>query len=175
MRTLLLLRHAKASHGPGHADDHERPLTERGRGDALRLGRFLKTSSHLLPDTILCSDALRTRQTAEYLFEGYGAVPADVEYRRELYLADAGKLIGRIQECAAPSLMLIGHNPGLHRLALTLAGRDGSGHGALLREEFPTCALAAIAFPELSSWRDIAPGAGILQTFLTARLLAETV
>jgi phosphohistidine phosphatase len=123
MRSLLLLRHAKSSWKDPLLDDHERPLNRRGKRDAPRVGRLIAELS-LLPDLVLCSSALRARDTA---FAALRACDYDRETRilRTLYLADAERIAEHLRRLQAEPLrvMVIGHNPGLEQLVEALSGR----------------------------------------------------
>jgi phosphohistidine phosphatase len=131
--TLYLLRHAKSSWDEPGLADHDRPLAPRGRRAAKAMGRYLREQG-IEPEVILCSSATRARQTLERL----GLSGARIE--PGLYAADAATLRGFIPE--GDSAMLIGHNPGLHDLALSLA-RSGPRLDELAAK-FPTGALATI-------------------------------
>lgn len=137
-RTLLILRHAKAAQVLGLAD-HERPLAERGRSDSIATGDYLRKHG-LLPDLVLCSTSLRTRQTLEGL-----AIDAPVSYERIIYRNDVDDLLTLVQATGdeVGTLLLIGHNPAFHELAIELSGEQ--------IDYFPTSALAVI---ELASWAD---------------------
>src|SRR5215469_4971262 len=115
MHQLHLLRHAKSS-WDDDADDHARPLNKRGRAAARLVGESLPKAIGAL-DLVLCSSALRARETAELVLAGF-AKPPPVLYEDELYLAGPERLLGRLREVdeAIESVMLIGHNPGLHEL-----------------------------------------------------------
>ncbi|MFC5834263.1 SixA phosphatase family protein [Nonomuraea insulae] len=119
MRTLIVLRHAKAAHVPGLAD-RERPLTDRGERDARRAGAEIRAAG-LDPDAVLCSPALRTRRTAELAFpEG------EISYERDIYEAYPEELLELVRRSdpGLATVVLCGHNPGVHELALGLAGGD---------------------------------------------------
>ncbi|GAA0954247.1 SixA phosphatase family protein [Nonomuraea longicatena] len=119
MSTLIVLRHAKAAQVPGLAD-RERPLTDRGERDAARLGVAIRDLGHR-PDLVLCSPALRTRRTAELAF------PDDeISFERDIYAAYPDELLEliRLQDPAAATIVLCGHNPGVHELALGLTGGE---------------------------------------------------
>jgi len=95
----------------------------------------------------------------------------EVEYREALYLAEAAKILAAIRgaPAAVPSLMMVGHNPGLEALATLLARepvrrKERARHEAL-EEKFPTCALAILDF-DVGRWRDVAPGTGKLVDFV---------
>ncbi|MBB5776384.1 SixA phosphatase family protein [Nonomuraea jabiensis] len=119
MRTLIVLRHAKAAHVPGLAD-RERPLTGRGERDAKRAGDEIRAAG-LDPDVVLCSPALRTRRTAEIAFP-----EAEVSYERDIYEAYPDELLELVRRVdpEVGTVVLCGHNPGVHELAVGLAGGE---------------------------------------------------
>lgn len=170
MRRLMLLRHAKASQERTHAEDDKRPLVERGVLDAWAMGGFIAEAG-LMPDHLLVSAALRTRQTRDLVVPRIGYTgPQDV--RPDLYLAARIELMRAVQATPAQveTLMLIGHNEGLHELGADLAG-EGSGYDMLcLRSKLPTCGFVALAF-DTDNWRDIRAGSGKLLHYMTPRRL----
>lgn len=137
-RTLLLLRHASAA-SPSGVPDVERPLSEAGRVEARDVGLAL---AGVAVDLVLCSTALRARETAEAL-----DVAAEVWVERDLYLADRETLLARIGQVddAVRSLLVVAHNPGLQGLGHVLVAdpRDGERVAA----HFPPAALAVLAVP----------------------------
>lgn len=163
MRTLYVLRHAKSSWDDPSLDDHERPLAPRG----LRATPVVAAHMHdvgVAPDVVLCSSAVRTRQTLELLGD---AVPPDATVLVEdgLYGATADELIERLQRLPADvgRPLLIGHNPGLERLVLRLAA---SGDRLVeLTRKFPTAALATLLL-DIDDWGELAPGRGRLTGFV---------
>ena len=166
-KTLYVLRHAKSDWDDPDLDDHDRPLAPRGRQAAPLIAGWLRDRGHA-PALVLCSSALRTRQTLEHVAE---AVPdAEVRVEDELYLASAGELLGRLRAVAEPipSVLLIGHNPGLQALVLALAGRSPARRQ--VEGKFPTAALAVLAAP--GSWADLDEGAAELVEFVRPRDLA---
>lgn len=136
-KRLLVLRHAKAEVGLGLAD-HERPLAPRGRRDAVVMGDHLRAEGWE-PDLVLCSTALRTRQTLEAL-----GLSAPVRFERSIYTGDGQDLLTLVnlveEECG--SVLLVGHNPAVHELVVTVGNEPV--------EDFPTCALGVI---ELADWQ----------------------
>ncbi|MGH2707497.1 MAG: SixA phosphatase family protein [Actinomycetota bacterium] len=165
MRYLYLLRHAKSSwNDPGLAD-RERPLAPRGRRAAGKIAGYLR-SEKVSPTLVLCSPARRTMQTLELIAPALGEGRTLVE--EALYLADATKLLKRLRRLPETvfSVMLIGHNPSLQELALTLAGR-GAALGRL-EAKFPTGALAILAVPA-ESWRDLGEGVAELAAYVVPR------
>ncbi len=143
MHQLLLLRHAKAAREAPGQPDRDRPLAPRGARDAAALGQTMRRLG-LTPDLVLVSPALRTRQTLAAL-EPWDDTPL-IEPMDPLYLADAATLAALLAEVpeTVRSLLLIGHNPGLHDLARRLAA---TAPGAAVEARFPTAALAEFALP----------------------------
>lgn len=176
MLTLLLLRHAKSSWDDPDVDDFNRPLNERGNAAAPAMGRYLR-HEHLAPDVILCSSARRTRDTLTHIAPHIG--DAKTTHEDGLYLAEAGHVLARLGRLAdsktvsPATVMIIGHNPGLHDLAMRLASHGDAKSLNRLADKFPTAALAKIDF-ETKSWRDVAKGSvpGRLTHFITPKDIA---
>ena len=163
---LLILRHAKADRAAGkHMDDHERALTARGRGAAARMGGYMK-AKHYVPQRVLCSSAVRTRETLDVLLP-YFITRAQIAFARGLYLADWGALLKQVQAMPADceSLLLVGHNPGLERLAIALAlhpsGIAERSRAEKLAQKFPTAALAVLD-ADGPGWSAFKPGSARL-------------
>lgn len=157
MKRFVIVRHAKATHQPGFADQ-DRPLTGRGRRDAERAGTWLRDQG-VVPDLVLCSPARRTRETWERL----GAVldpggSAGVDYDERLYLApdDALLELAAITPDDVATLLLVGHNPAVQQLAAGLTGQRDL--------PFPTSAIAVV---EVGSWARLVPGAGTARGYWT--------
>jgi len=170
MHQLLLLRHAKSSWDDPKLDDRERPLAPRGRQAAASM-RLVMRDTGLAPDLVLVSAARRTRETAEAL-EPWDETPL-IELLDELYLAERDSLIRILNGIAVTvrSVLVVAHNPGLHDLALTLAGAQTANHAdedmRRLSRGFPTGALAE--FSIATSWDKLGAGGGRLQRFLVPR------
>ncbi len=147
MKTLLLLRHAKSSWGNDALADFDRPLNDRGRRDAPRMGQLLK-SLDLTPDLIITSTAARAATTAERV-AGAGSFDGEIVYTDDLYLADPETYIelARQTNDDVATLMMVGHNPGIEMLVEQISGRD---------EPMPTAALACLRL-SIDSWREISP------------------
>jgi phosphohistidine phosphatase len=167
-RRLYLLRHAKAEPvAPG--GDIDRPLSRRGIASCGLIAEFIRDSD-IAPDLVLCSSARRTRQTVEAIG---AALPAEVPVLTEdrLYLASAPDLLDRLREIddGVPSVLLVGHNPSIHELAVGLLH---NGEQAAL-PSFPT---AGFAVHELTAVRWVELGAHTtrLLAFVTPRGLADT-
>lgn len=170
MLHLYLFRHAKSSRISKGIEDFDRPLNARGRTAATRMADHMARAG-IAPDLILCSAARRARETLARTIPAFGQDCA-IRIERRLYLADSAMLLDRVQSLPAGSArcMLIGHNPGLHQLARLLASDGAADAMDSLRTGFPTGAIAEIAFA-LRRWDEIAPGAGLLQCFMTPRNL----
>jgi phosphohistidine phosphatase len=168
MRTLYLLRHAKSSWAEPALTDRNRPLAPRGRRDAKRIAKHL-VRLEIRPELVLCSSAVRTRETLERLRVAPGG-GSTVRLEDELYGASAEQLLERIRLVpeAIASVMLIGHNPGLQDLALFLA-EDGVDLDRL-EEKFPTAALATLTIPK-RAWSQVEPGAAVLTAYIVPKQL----
>jgi phosphohistidine phosphatase len=171
MHQLHLLRHAKSSWDED-ADDHTRPLNKRGRESARLIGDALPQAVGSL-DLVLCSSALRTRETAELVLAGFAELPP-VRYEDELYLASADKLMERLQQLdeSAGSVMVIGHNPGLHELAITLASPGSAGFSTLANGKFPTGVRCR--FVIATDWAEIDSTRHRLIDYVTVKSLGGT-
>ena len=169
MLTLALLRHAKSSSDDPDLDDFDRPLNARGLKTAPLMGQALRDLG-VAPGVILCSPARRTRDTLELARLKFAGSEPDIRYDRALYLTTGTALLAAVRQCKSPAntLLVVGHNPGLHDLALMLAGSGNRDACARLDEKFPTGALAVFTFPH-KTWRDIAPKAGQLAAFITPK------
>jgi phosphohistidine phosphatase len=170
MLTLSLFRHAKSNWDDSGLKDFDRPLARRGEAAAPRMGAFMAAEGPA-PDLILCSPALRTRQTLDlvlpYLVDG-----PTVVYEEAFYLAAASQLLARLRKVDGPvhHVMIIGHDPGMHGLALELAGSGEPEQMQALAAKFPTAGLAVLVF-EADDWSEIGPGAGHLQLFTSPKRL----
>jgi phosphohistidine phosphatase len=164
MHRLLLLRHAKSSWDDPSLADRDRPLAPRGHRAAERMADHLR-SDFPHPDLVLCSPALRTRETLDRMSNAFG--DAEVVVDDELYGAGEGELLERLRavDDRFETVAVIGHNPGIHDLAIALAG-SGAELGRM-GAKFPTGALAVLAFDE--PWRDVSPGGGLLEAFVTPK------
>lgn len=139
MERLILMRHGKAERHAKNGGDFERALADSGRADAAVMGRVLAAAG-LAPDLLLVSSARRTRETAEQIIDSFEKTR--VEHLRDLYHADPEDIVQAVDDHgeAATTVMVVGHNPGLHDLALRLASQGGSSpiQTNRLRGKFPT-------------------------------------
>jgi len=102
--------------------DYDRPLNDRGRSQAEAMGRYFQENAFEI-DKILCSGALRTRQTLDLLLESFD-YRGKIEYKDEIYASSVLTLKMLIRQAGADSLLLIGHNPAIETLAGDLTGED---------------------------------------------------
>jgi phosphohistidine phosphatase len=161
---LYLLRHAKSSWKHPELADHERPLADRGRRAAEAIARYLQ-EHEIAVELVLCSTARRARETFERIEP---ALPVGcMRYEPDLYGAPADALLERLHGVpdGIASVMLIGHNPAIERLALDLAAP--SPERRELAAKFPTAALATLDFP--GPWRDASRGGARLVNFVRPR------
>jgi phosphohistidine phosphatase len=154
MALLLLMRHAKAA-TPDGVPDHERPLAPRGRRDAPRIGTWL-AGCRRVPDEIWCSDAVRTRETADLVREGLASAGAEAVPARavaELYDTSAHQVLHLLAGAAASTrgLLVVGHEPTTSEVAAALTG---------VAVDFRTSTLATIDLPD--GWASVGQGAGRL-------------
>lgn len=172
MLTLSILRHAKSNWDDPDLSDHERPLSKRGTKAAAEIGRHI-TRSGGWPQLIISSDSVRTRATVSLILNELDAPPPEVIYDEKLYLAPPATLLERLRRVKqGPNrVMLVGHNPGLHALALSLTGSGDRKTLQKMAMKFPTGALAVISF-ENNDWSAIKPAGGTLEAFTTPRDLA---
>ena len=168
MHQLHLLRHTKSS-WDDDADDHERPLNRRGREAARLIGESLPKAAGAL-DLVLCSSALRTRETAELALAGFDRPPR-VLYEDALYLASASDLLERLRlvDERYDNVMVIGHNPGLHELAVALAAPGSAGFSTLANGKFPTG--VRVRFVIATSWAEIDSTRHRLVDYVTVKSL----
>ena len=168
---LMLLRHAKTEKAEPGMRDHVRRLTERGRHDAPVIGAYMARHK-LIPDRVLVSTSERTRETWEHLAPALSARPR-VVYEERLYNAGADAILALVRktETAAKSLLVIGHNPGLHDLARLLIATGDVEARERLNEGLPTSGLAVIDFA-CETWRKLHPDGGRLERFVSPRSLA---
>ncbi len=169
MLRLLLLRHAKAIPYAGR-DDYERTLTERGRADAALMAGYV-VSHEMEPDLLLHSGAARTKETAEIVLR---KLPSAIEVSVDpnIYEANRPTLLELIQDLPedSPTVMIVGHNPGMADLARHLAGRGDASQITKMTLKFPTSGLAALEFSG-HSWSDVRAHSGSLVAFVTPAAL----
>ena len=144
MERLILFRHAEAQVRAAGQSDFDRPLSAAGRFDAGIMGRVL-ASAGLVPDRALVSSSVRTRQTWEAASAAFPG--AEAEESKALYNASADRIARETQRAGegAGTLMVIGHNPGIQVLALSLAA-SGATAARQVHDGFPTATAAVFSF-----------------------------
>ena len=164
MLRLMIVRHAKAvAHD---REDFGRPLAERGRADAARMGAWI-AGRKLIPEAMIHSGAARTKETAAIFAEQW---PGAVEFAedRSLYDASASDLLAAVRRRpdARKTIAVVGHNPGIAELATLLAGSGPRAERSRMAAKFPPGAVAIVEFAA-RRWRDVEPNAGALVHFVT--------
>jgi phosphohistidine phosphatase len=171
-RTLYLLRHAKSSWDDPSLGDRDRPLASRGRRAAGLLASHLGTDP-IEVDLVLCSSAVRARQTLELVLPSLGG-PLDIRFEDRLYGAGAADLLARLRSVdeSTRTVLVVGHNPALQDLTETLAG-DGEVYSLrAVRQKYPTGALATLS--TRSGWSMLIPGSAYLDSFVMPRSLESS-
>ena len=171
MRRLMLLRHAKSDRPEG-VDDHERPLAKRGGQDSPLMGIYM-AKERLRPNLAIVSTARRVKDTWKL---ARSAFKHDISRRKEPRIYDASaKAILDVINATAPdvkALLLVGHNPGLQDLALSLVGKGNKSDLLRLHRKFPAAGLVVIDF-DVKRWRDVSEGFGQLERFETPKSIGD--
>jgi phosphohistidine phosphatase len=170
MRRLMLLRHAKTERAAPGESDRDRKLMTRGRTDALAVGAYMAHHG-LVPDGAMVSPAARAQETWA-LVAGALVTPPRMVSDERIYNASPQALAAVIAEAPkADTLLVVGHNPGLHELAGQLIGSGDVEMRDQLKESLPTSGLLVIDLP-IDDWSGIRPQAGRLDRFVSPRLIA---
>jgi phosphohistidine phosphatase len=177
MRRLLLLRHAKTETDAPSGRDQDRRLDDRGRADAAEIGAWIARHPPF-PDSVLVSSAIRTQQTWEIAWAAMkdAVPPPQVEHLPELYGADPLQILHAVRSASSAEsqhVMVVGHNPGIHELALALAGSGDDAARKALADNLPTSGLAILDFA-VDDWADVAFRRGRLILFVSPKLLKQT-
>lgn len=156
VKYLYLFRHADTLPPEGEQSDHERMLSELGKEECVRIGTFLKQEK-LQPQHVLCSTATRTRTTLGLVAKTLGA-SLEAEFLHSLYLASPGELFHQVNEIKrdVESLMVLGHNPGIHQFAMMLAAKGNTDAMQALNGHFPPASLALFKL-NITDWRMLSP------------------
>ena len=158
MKTIILFRHGKSDWDADYGHDHERPLANRGRKGARKMGRFLATASSA-PDHVITSTAVRARQTLAIAAE-HGGWTGDATVTDALYGASPADMLAAIQAApeGANTIVLVGHEP---TISATVSRLVGGG-----RFNVKTATMARIDV-DVASWADVQMGRGVLAWFLS--------
>ncbi len=162
--TLILTRHAKSAWNTDAPSDHARPLNKRGRRSAGALGQWLR-DQELLPDQLLSSSAQRTRETWELM-----ELEAAATFTERLYHATPEIILDVLREATKPTVLLLGHNPGLLEFAHQIV-KHPPPHSRF--EDYPTGATLVARF-DIEDWSELQLGTGRTIDFVVPReLLGE--
>ncbi len=165
MRRLILMRHAKSDWGNTILSDHDRPLNSRGRQSATLLGDWMRRQG-FAPDEVLCSTAVRTRET----LAGLGLdLPSAPQFQRALYLAEADDMLGALKRASGACVLMIAHNHGIADMAQSIVAH-APDHPRFL--DYPTGATLVVDF-DVKGWNEIGWHTGQPIAFVVPRELPE--
>ena len=154
------MRHAKSSWAIPGARDFDRELNDRGVADAIKIGKALAAKG-FLPQKVLCSSAVRTRETLDNIIGSFETAP-QVTYTDKLYSSGLSDYVEMIQAEAEPvSIMVIGHNPMCGALAASMPGSGNEEAISKIAYKYPTAAVSIIDF-DIERWSDVAQRTGIM-------------
>jgi phosphohistidine phosphatase len=159
-RRLILTRHAKSAWDDPLIEDHDRPLNKRGRRAALELGEWLGSRGYE-PVTVLCSSALRTRETWTTLALAPLEVTPEVVILEALYHASPDVMLNALRRVSGDTVLMLGHNPGIAELAAMLPAQPPKDPDFT---RYPTAATLVLDF-EVDSWGEAKPGTGSVLDF----------
>jgi len=159
MKRLYLIRHAKSDKDDLNIKDISRPLNERGKEDALLMGREL--AQHIIPDLILSSSARRTKETAAWIMQSVNKTK--LLYDDRLYDTSKEDILRVISEVGdtLDTLFIIGHNPGIHELIEYLSGKK--------LKRVPTCSVALLE-ADIKSWNRLKKESMVLEFFIYPKM-----
>jgi phosphohistidine phosphatase len=154
LRKLMIMRHAKSA-WPLGVEDHERPLAQRGHNEAPMVGRWMAKHHHV-PDFILCSSALRTRQTCTWVCSELGDKAPTPMLSDALYDASATEVLSEINQLpdTITSLLVISHMPAVQELAMRLASVESDEESVMnMASHYPTSGLTVLEHGK--SWAEL--------------------
>ncbi len=172
LKTLFLLRHASSKHSTDRDNDFERGLTDGGGRAARAIGGWMRDHDRI-PALAVHSTARRAAETWKLVSSELGAEIAGIA-EEKLYLCapeHVFEIIIPIPD-SHQSVLIVGHNPGLHQLALVLVGDGSPDDIARLEKGYPPCALTEIWF-EIDSWSELRPESGRLERLVFPRDLDD--
>jgi phosphohistidine phosphatase len=163
LKILYLLRHAKAEAIIGKEKDIDRSLSEVGRQVCSEISQYLQDKNYQ-PDLVLCSPSKRTLETNQFALKHLKQPKIEVD--KGLYLAHFEDMVSKINliNDDVVKVMLIGHNPGIHNLALALTETKNNELYFDLENKYPTGSLAVLKF-DCKYWRDVQLKTGNLLDF----------
>ncbi len=157
MKRLYILRHSKAGQSNKRLlDDHERTLTGKGIDLCSAVSEQLQVSDKF-PEVILCSTAIRAKETTKLVLENIkeSANDAEVKYLPKLYLASPDDILNIIRDIDddVESVMVVGHNPGLQQFSMNISGSGDKKKFREMRGNFPPASLAVFDINN-DNWAD---------------------
>jgi len=166
------MRHAKSDWTTPGLPDRERPLASRGKRATDMLVQYLRREG-IAPTLVLCSSAARAVQTLDRIAIALAPETA-MSIEEDLYGASCEDLAHRLHQLpdTVPSVMLIGHNPALQRLAVMLTGEGDAQALARLREKLPTGALVTLALTT-GEWGQLETSGARLLSLITPKDLSR--
>lgn len=159
MKTVFIVRHAKANWMEEGGEDRLRTLNAEGIVDATKMGKLL-AEDNLIPDLILSSTALRAEETAKLLAKGINFDESDIEYKNALYNASAETIVLVLQsiETQANKVMIVAHNPGVSNFLSLVTDGASMNMG--------TCDIGIVEL-DIEEWKQCClPGKGFLSRFI---------
>lgn len=149
MKTLYVVRHAKSSWDDTDLADIDRPLNDRGKRDAPRMGKRLKEKD-IHPELLLSSPARRAFSTAKRIGEVLNYKKDNIRTEKKLYHASESEILNVVRSLSdkVDSAMIFGHNPGLTDFVNEVL--DGKQY----IDNVPTCGVLAFSF-SCKSWTDV--------------------
>jgi len=165
---LILIRHAKSSWSDPFGDDHERVLNARGRASAEAIGVWMAEQGYV-PDLVLCSDAIRTQETADLILPALTPQPK-LQLSERIYHASPDTILDLVQQLSEAKIAVIGHNPGVGMLANALV-KSAPEHRRF--SDYPTCATTVIDF-DAAKWSEVRQRSGCFEAFVVPRDLIGT-
>jgi len=166
MKRLILIRHAKSSWSSGASGDKSRPLNDRGRAAAGKVGAWLKKQDYL-PDEVISSNAKRCVETWDCIADIIGN-STSVRFEDSLYLAGTGTLLAQMQSASGDVALMLGHMPGIGEFARDLRRDPPPAHEDF--QKYPTGAVTVLDF-KADSWADVLMGTGKFVDYIAPREL----
>ena len=166
MKRLILIRHAKSSWSSGASGDKSRPLNDRGRAAATKVGAWLNKQGYM-PDQVISSNATRCAETWDGISEILGK-DATVNFEDALYLAGAGIMLSHLQSATGDVVLMLGHMPGIGEFARDLRRDPAPAHESF--QKYPTGAATVLDF-KADNWSDITNGTGKFVDYVAPREL----
>lgn len=160
-RRLILTRHAKSAWDDPTLEDFDRPLNDRGRRAAMELGDFMASRGYE-PEEVICSPSRRTRETWERIAGAPLEVRPTIRLEERLFHASPAVLLDVLKTASAPTVMIIGHNPGIAEFAAMLPARVPLDPDF---RRYPTGATLVVDF-QIDDWADLRPGEGSVLDFV---------